>query len=97
MPDAQTPQGVVAILTAPDGHVVAVAHDFEPSHGSDFDRKERQEFRARSLLEIEVVRAFCSPPVARAIEPHHRQSILRDLTRKQGYRVHLHAIGYNDA
>lgn len=96
MTDTPTPQGVVAILTAPDGDVV-VAHHFGRSKPGGFTLLEAQKHHAREALAREVLRQHCSDAVAGAIDTYRAKLIMGCLTSQKGYRVSYHYIGYDDA
>lgn len=98
MPDTPTPtpQGVVAILTAPDGDTV-VAHHFGRSKPGGFTLLEAQKHYAREALARGTIREHCSYAVAEMIDTYRAEQIMGDLVNRKGYRISYHYIGHDDA
>ena len=89
------PQGVVAILTGPDGYVWSTAVDFEDyGNGCGFTLKEAQEMNARAALAREVVRKAGNPAIFDAMEQGSCNILIDNLVRKKGFRVTINYIGY---
>lgn len=95
--DKPGPQGVIAIMTAPDGRVVATHADFEPSGMGGLELWQAQRYRAQQQVKWAAVRAYCSPVVANAIDRYLSSRIADDLCSKQGgHRIVCRAVGYPD-
>lgn len=88
------PKGVIAIMTSPDGRVVASESDFDPSSAAGFQNWQRQRSRARAKANRATVDAYCSPVITEVLDQHDIDGICDDLCRKKGYRLTLKAIGY---
>lgn len=84
-----TAAGVVAVYIA-DGRVITHAADFERSRPAGFELKEAQQMRCRDELVRAVVRAYCSPVVADALDVSDCDRIVRKLDGK----MHFICIGY---
>lgn len=96
MGDTLAPQGVVAILTAPDGDVV-VAHHFGWGRPGGFTLLEAQKHYAREALARETIRQHCSYAMAEIIDTYRAEQIMNDLVTRKGYRISYHHIGHDDA
>ncbi len=88
------PKGVLAIMTAPDGRVVASESDFDPSEANGFEAWNRQRSRARAAANRATVHAYCSPVIVQVLDQHDIDGICQELCRKKGYRMTIKAIGY---
>ena len=102
MPDpTPTPQGVVAILTAPDGHVVATASNFDTFRPAGLPLEQCQEDRARKALARATVEDTCATYISPALNQYDCERILDALCDKhrdhKPFRVTVRFIGYDDA
>lgn len=89
------PQGIIAIMTAPDGDVIATATDFNRSGMGGCKLWEAQMWRARDAVKWKVVRAYCSTALADALSNYLCSSIADALCQK-GHKITCRAIGYDD-
>ena len=83
-----TPRGVVAVLIAPDGHVIASAGDFAGVGDQDIHA-----LRARQRLAGPALLAMCNSDMARALKSYTCERIMADLV-ESGFRIETIAIGY---
>ena len=95
MKDAPTVQGVVALLIAPDGHVVCDATDFDRDGYGGVLIRDAQESRARRRLCDAAIKEFSAPAMARIITDYQMQVIVHEMCRQGGYRIHLIHIGHD--
>jgi len=93
MPD-EKPYGVLAIMTSPDGRVIATAADFERQAPGGYKLWEAQYHRAREQVKWATVRAYCSNVVVEAIGSYLSTQIADELCRK-GHRITTKAIGWD--
>lgn len=97
MSDKMTePQGVIAIMTLPTGHVAATHADFERQGYGGFKLWEAQKHRARDAVKRQAVRAYCSEIVTAHLESYTLDRIAEDLIQRGKWRVTCRAIGYDD-
>jgi hypothetical protein len=89
------PQGVIAIMTSPDGDVVATATDFHRSGYGGFKLWESQKMRAKDQVKWATVRAYCSITVSNALSSYLMTQIADELCQK-GHKITFHAIGYSE-
>ena len=89
------PQGIIAIMTAPDGDVIATATDFNRSGMGGCKLWEAQMWRARDAVKWKAVRAYSSTILADALSNYLCTSIAESLCRK-GHKITCRAIGYDD-
>lgn len=95
MSDGREPQGVIAIMTQPDGHVIATAADFDRSGYGGFKLWQAQQIRARDAVKGKAVRAYCSDILFNSLERYTIEKIAEDLlSRKGGHKITIRAIGY---
>ena len=94
MSENKEPQGVIAILTGPDGYVWATAADFSKGTPSGYSQKEAQESRARSALAREYVRTTCHEMIAKVMRTHDCDQIVDALRNQHGYKCTIKYIGY---
>jgi hypothetical protein len=83
----EKPSGVVAILTAPNGVVMASVIDCEPEKSGHATIAEGQEYRARHALSDAMLRAMCNHDIAEVMSGYQSLEIMRSLVRTKGYRV----------
>lgn len=88
------PQGVIAIMTAPDGYVIATVADFERQGYGGFKLWEAQKHRAGDAVKRKGVRAYCSDHLVNALETYTVDRMAEDLIQRGKYRVSYQAIGY---
>jgi hypothetical protein len=89
------PQGVIAIMTAPDGNVIATAADFNRSGMGGCELWEAQMWRARDAVKWQAVRAYCSTIMIEALSNYTMTKIADELCSK-GHKITLRAIGWGD-
>ena len=89
--------GVIALITAPDGTVVASGDDFDRSGCGGFELHEAQKIRARDKARGAFFRNTCSIKVAQAINSYHSDSILREICGREGYKEQFILVGHPDA
>ncbi|MDR3495345.1 MAG: hypothetical protein P4L82_12160 [Ancalomicrobiaceae bacterium] len=87
--------GVVALLTAPDGRVLATASNFDPSGYGGFKLHEAQKIRARDAMRREFFALFCHRDVAGAIESYHADTIIRSICDQKKYREQFVIVGHD--
>jgi hypothetical protein len=86
------PQGVIAIITSPDGRVVATADDFNEG---DSRAWETQRLRAARAVYWKLLRAYCNPVVVDAVEAFDCQMIVEKLLRQRNpHRLTYRAVGW---
>lgn len=92
----KSPQGVVAVLIAPDGHVVAHGADFDRSGYGGFTMLQAQTMRAEQMVKREAIRAMCNAAFAKAACEYSGSGprIIDDMCRAHGYRIEIIRIGY---
>jgi hypothetical protein len=86
--------GVLAIMTAPDGRVIATAADFERQAPGGYKLWEAQRYRARQQVKWATVRAYSSEVLVQAISDHMSEQIAAALCQK-GHRLTIKAIGWD--
>lgn len=87
------PRGVIAIMTTPDGEVIATAADFDRSAPGGCKLHEGQMWRARQQVKWATVRAYCSPAITKALGGYMLEQIADALCR-DGHKIRYRAIGY---
>lgn len=92
---ARNPMGVVAIMTAPDGRVIATVADCDLSGLGGFKLWEAQRYRAKNAVQWQAVQAYCSPVMFDALSAYQCHQIADALCAK-GHRITYHAIGWDD-
>jgi hypothetical protein len=92
--DQPAPQGVIAILTGPDGYVWATAADFAKFSPSGFSQKAAQEMRAKSTLAHEYIKISCHEMIAKVMLTHDCERIVEALRNQHGYKRTIKYIGY---
>ena len=90
---AKAPSGVVAILTAPDGFVIASAVDCDEQTPGGFTVEASQTRRARDSLASAAVRRLCTGDVADVLSSYDVDKLLQSLVREKGYRITTLPIG----
>lgn len=96
MPDLREPQGVIAIMTAPDGDVIATATDFNRSGMGGCTLWEAQKWRTRDAVQWQAVRAYCSDVVFQALDSFTVDRISRCLLDKGKHQISYRTVGYGD-
>ena len=91
-----SPQGVVAVLIAPDGHVIASVNDFTIGGAAGFEQYDTQKIRAQRQLSLMVLQETCAPYIAKAVDSYQADRIMDSLCHNQGFRVEVIAIGYDN-
>lgn len=93
MTEKPNPQGIIAIMTSPDGDVIATATDFNRSGMGGCKLWEAQMWRAKDRVKWETVRAYCGTVIADALSSYLKEQICDKLLRK-GHKLTLRAVGY---
>ena len=98
MSDEKTtePQGVIAIMTLPTGHVAATHADFERQGYGGFKLWEAQKHRAGDAVKRKAVRAYCSEIVTAHLESYTIDQMASNLMQRGKWRITYRAIGYDD-
>lgn len=94
-PKANEPQGVIAIVTSPDGHVIATVADFARDGYGGCKLWEAQRMRATKFVWWEVVKAYSSPVLSDDLGDYLLDQIGEALRRK-GHKLTLRAVGYSE-
>ena len=89
----ETFRGVVAVITGPDGHVIAHAADFEDSSTAGFTQTEVQKIRARKVLADKLVDNACAPYIAEALHGYDAEQLMEKLRRHHGFKVEYIEVG----
>lgn len=76
------PQGVIAIMTLPTGHVAATHADFERQGYGGFKLWEAQRIRAGDAVKRKAVRVYCSEMVTQHLESYTLDRIAEDLIQR---------------
>jgi hypothetical protein len=87
------PRGVIAIMTSPDGDVIATFADFDRQAPGGCKLWEGQKWRARTQVKWAAVRAYCSQTVSDALSSYLCERIADALCEK-GHKITYRAIGY---
>lgn len=90
------PKGVLIVLTAPDGRVVAHAANFNLDRPGGFKLRDAQEARAHRALASKTIRDFCSPVIADAMDQYECEQVVRRMQDKLGYKKTIIPIGYEE-
>lgn len=96
MAQSKAPQGVVAILTDPTGHVIASVTDFDRSGYGGCTLREAQEMRVKQQLAFAVMRAYCSEAILGVFDNYQCAEVLNRLVRQKGYTKTIIAVGHAD-
>lgn len=88
-------RGVIAILTSPDGHVIATETDFGGLPHCGYTLRNGQEYRAINALKYAAVRAYCSRALSDALDGYAVDVVFRRL-KDAGHRVTIIPIGHKD-
>lgn len=84
---SETVKGVVAILTHPDGDVIAHAADFNKTSPGGYEQVEAQKIRARRVLAKQFIENTCADFVAMAMPTHQAEELMNTLRRGHGFKV----------
>lgn len=90
------PRGVIAIMTAPTGEVIATHADFDRSSPGGCKIWEGQKWRARDQVKWATVRAYCSDIIVKSISSYISTQIAEELCQNGGHKITYRAIGYAD-
>lgn len=90
------PQGVLAIMTLPTGHVAATHADFERSGYGGFKLWEAQRIRCADAVKRKAVRVYCSEIVTAHLESYTIDRMADDLMQRGKWRITYRAIGWPD-
>jgi hypothetical protein len=89
------PQGIIAIITTPEGSVAATSADFDRSGYGGFKLWEAQRMRAGDSVKRQAVRAYIGEFVGQHLHSYTVDKIIEDLVKGK-WRVTYRAIGYPD-
>jgi len=89
------PQGIIAIMTAPDGDVLATATDFNRSGMGGCKLWEAQMWGARQQVKWAAVKAYASPALTKALGGYMLEQIA-DALCQDGHKITYRAVGYPD-
>ena len=92
--ERKDPPGLIQMLIAPDGRVVAHVADFQRSRYGGFSLLESQRVRCRDRLAGAVREAFASPQLTQAIDSYDARGIVDNLVNRHGYRTQEIVIGH---
>lgn len=95
MEEGRTPQGVVAVLVAKDGRVVASSSDFDTRCADGFTVREAQARRAMFHLKYLVAMRVNSAAISEASDRQTLACIVDRLCRQKGYRLETIPVGYD--
>lgn len=90
---SKEPQGVIAILTGPDGDVIATDADFNRSTPGGCALWEGQKHRAQLGVKYKTVHAYCSTTFANAMSDYLIDQLVRALCSK-GHKISFRGVGY---
>lgn len=93
MTEKPNPKGIIAIMTSPDGDVIATATDFNRSGMGGCKLWEAQMWRARDRVKWAAVRAYSSPALTDALDSYLLGQIADRMLQK-GHKLTLRAVGY---
>lgn len=94
-PTKPDPQGIIAILTSPDGDVIATAADFNRSGMGGCKLWEAQMWRARDQVKWRAVKAYASPAMTDALSSYVVGQIAGELcSKKGGHKITIRAVGW---
>lgn len=79
--------GVVALITYPDGTVLASVADFDGSRYGGFSLEEAQSMRAAREVKWKAVRLLCHHDVPDSLNDYEVEKIADSLVRAKGYRI----------
>lgn len=92
--DAALPQGIVMLLTWPDGSALAEVSDFDRSGYGGFSLHQAQRLRCKDRIGRAALDRLANPIVGECMERYHVDAWLQKLTRDKGFKLHEIAIGY---
>lgn len=88
------PRGIVGIFTDKLGRVVATVAEFGTDCYGRCSLRESQTYRAKHMLNLEVVRGYCSEMIHEAFENYDCDKIVQRLVRG-GATVTFVPVGYD--
>ncbi len=89
-------KGVVAVITNPDGDVVAEAADFDRAGYGGFTLQEAQAIRAKDGVRSRFAAGHLNGWLGRGMEGYFVDAFWRNAERA-GYRLSVVPIGYDEA
>jgi hypothetical protein len=89
------PHGIIAIMTGPDGDVIATSADFDRTGIGGCKLWEAQLWRTRDSVKWKAIRVYCSANIADAISNYIAEQIADSLCKK-GHKITFRAIGYSE-
>lgn len=96
MSESKTPNGVVGVLTGPDGYVWASVSDFDSSGYGGFSLQEAQTRRVKQALALKFLDSTCNDIVVSVLDPHRCEEIVWALCSKKGFKRTIIPVGYED-
>jgi hypothetical protein len=79
--------GVLAIITWPDGKVLATKADFDTQGFGGCSREESQEYRATKYAKWEAFKALCNPAVTNSMDSYDIEKAVDAMIRKGGFKL----------
>lgn len=92
----KTPPGVMVIVTAPDGRVIAHAADFHRDRPGGYKLREAQVYRAKRAAARATVDAYCSPVILEALGEYEIDLIVHKLRDKGHTMTEIDIGGHDD-
>ena len=88
--------GVVLVFIDEKGHAIAHAADFDRSGYGGYTLADSQSVRARRQLAINVVNAYASTQLARAVDAYDAERMVQRLCQTHGCKIQEVIIGGDD-
>ena len=79
--------GILAIITWPDGSVLASYADFERQGFGGFKLAEAQEHRARKFAKWAAFKALCHPDVVKSMDSYDIERAVDSMIQKSGFKL----------
>jgi hypothetical protein len=95
MTDASEPDGIVLVFIDDAGRPIATSTDFDRTYPAGFSLAEAQEMRAKRVLAYNVVAAYCSPQLVRALDNYTADKLMAELIRSHGCRIAVVTSGHD--
>lgn len=92
----ETPKGIVCLVIAPEGRVVAYTADFHPDKPGGYTLEDAQETRAKRVLARAFLRECAAPYVADSVDSYTAERVLTDVCAKAKFRIQTVYIGYDE-
>lgn len=92
---SETPKGVVAIITDPQGRVMASHADFALNRPGGFSLQDAQQQRAGEGVRRQLIKCTCAEYIAAQLGEYDCRKIVDGL-RRDGWRVEYVTIGHDE-